>query len=167
MKIFSEFIVLHEDVPMPEEDRFCPNFWKAEDFDSEGDYYYNEIDGRWTVLELTRRVNGDDESTLRVYTFREQRSYEPSRQHIADLKRYIDYKAAGRYHYLPSIHAIKNAAVTSLIVETKQLADYREFLETVHFFLDHTKGVLVNYYDLDAAAFREEFLDERPRQPAH
>lgn len=144
---------------MPNEERFCPSFWKAEDFDSDGDYYYNGIDGRWTTLEITRRADEDD-SILRVYTYREHRKYEPGIQEIVDLKRYLDYKAEGRYRHAPSVDGIKDAAVTSLSIETRRLSDYREFLETVHFFLEHTKGLLVNYKDLSADEFRDEFLAE-------
>jgi hypothetical protein len=158
MKIYTEFIVMHEDLPMPGEENFCPTFWQAEDFDSDGDYYYDSIDGKWTNLVLTKRLAGDRNSVLRVNTFRQNRLYEPGIQEVADLQRYIDYKTEGRYGNNPRISAMTTLAVTSLAIDTFDLQDYREFLETVHFFLDFTKGVLVNPWELDAKAFREEFL---------
>jgi len=160
MKLYTEFIVIHEDVPMPNEDKLCSSFWQAEDFDSDGDYYYDNIEGRWTNLELTKRVNQDKNTVLKVNTFREKRMYEPGIQEVADLQRYIDYKKAGRYADNPVISAIKSLAITSLTIETFDLKDYREFLDTIHFFLDYTKGFIVNNLELDAAAFKEEFLSD-------
>jgi len=160
MKIYTEFIVMHEDGPMPDEDNFCPSFWKAEDFDSDGDYYYDNIEGKWTNLVLTRRLPDDRNSILHVDTFREKRFYEPGIQEAADLQRYLDYRKAGRYAANPVLSAVNSPAVTSIAIETFDLKDYREFLETVHFFLESTKGVIVNFKERDAASFREEFLND-------
>jgi hypothetical protein len=160
MKIYTEFIVMHEDEPMPGEDNFCPSFWQAEDFDSDGDYYYHNIEGKWTNLALTKRLPNDRNSVLKVNTFREERLYDPGIQEVADLQRYIDYKKEGRYSNNPKISAMNNLAITSLTIETFDLNDYQEFLKTVHFFLDYTKGVIVNVRDLDAASFKEEFLSD-------
>jgi hypothetical protein len=157
MKIFSEMIVLHEDVVMPEEGRFVPSFWLSNDFDSDGDYYYEGIDGRWTTLRITKRAP-DGKSMLEVDTFREKRLYNPGLQEAADLERYITYWRAGRYREGAS--HIQNPAVTSLRIEAHLLADYREFLETVAFFLAHSKGIVANFKELDAAQFRAEFLDQ-------
>jgi hypothetical protein len=158
MKIFSEFVVLHEDGPMPSEDRFCPSFWAAEDFDSDGDYYYKEIEGRWTTLQIKKRLPGDRNSLLEVCTFRENRKYDPAVLEVADLQRYIDYWAAGRYRERAG--GIQSPAVTWLRIETFLIADYREFLATVHFFLEYTKGILVSFKELNAQQFRDEFLGD-------
>jgi len=160
MKFYTEFIVMHEDGPLPDEENFCPSFWQAEDFDSDGDYYYDNIDGRWTNLALTRRQPDGRNSILNVNTFREQRLYEPGTQEVEDLGRYIAYQKEGRYIHNQKISAMKNLAVTALAIQTFDLEDYREFLETVHFFLEYTKGIVVNFLDLDAASFKEEFLSD-------
>lgn len=160
MKIYTEFIVMHEDGPMPDEDNFCPSFWNAEDFDSDGDYYDYNIEGRWTELQLTKRRPEGRDSVLNVNTFREKRLYDPGIQEVADLQRYIDYHKEGRYSNNPKLSAMNNLAVTSLTIETFDLRDYQEFLEAVYFFLDYTKGVIVNAWKLDAASFQKEFLSD-------
>jgi len=160
MKIYTEFIVMHEDGPMPNEDYFCPSFWQSEDFDSDGDYYYDNIEERWTNLELTKRRANDKDTVLNVNSFREKRNYDPGIQEVADLQRYIDYKKDGRYFNNSAILAMKNLAITSLTIETVDLKDYQEFLETVHFFLEYTKGFVVNLWELDAASFQKEFLED-------
>lgn len=160
MKIYTEFIVIHEDAPMPDEKNFCPSFWKADDFDSDGDYYYDNIEGRWTELHLTKRRPDERDSILNVNTFREKRLYNPGLQEVADLQRYLDYHKQGRYSDNPKISAMNNLAVTSLTIETFDLIDYQEYLETVYFFLDYTRGVIVSIWELDAASFKEEFLSD-------
>jgi hypothetical protein len=159
MRFFTEFVVLHEDGPMPEAETLCPSFWAGEDFDSDGDFYANGIAGRWTHLELTRRESGQFRSQLVVRTYyANNRLYEPAHLETHDLKRYIDYKDQGRFDGVPRVGAIQSPAVTSLSLETIALDDYGEFLGTVHAFLQRANGVLVNVRDLDAAGFRLEFL---------
>ncbi len=160
MKIYTEFIVLHEDEPMPNEDNFCPSFWQSEDFDSDGDYYYDNIQGKWTHLKLTKRMPDDKNSSLNVNTFREERKYDPGIQEVADLQRYIDYKKDGRYLNNPVISTMNSIAITSLAIETFNLKDYQEFLKTVHFFLEYMKGFIVNLWELDATSFQKEFLSD-------
>jgi hypothetical protein len=162
MKIFSEMIVLHEDVVMPSEESFMPSFWASDSFDSDGDYYYDNIDGRWTTLHLARRLRDDQVSVLEVGTFREQRKYDPAIQEVADLERYIGYWKAGRY--ARTAPHIQTPAVTSLTIETHLVADYREFLEAVASFLAHTKGIVANFREIDAAKFIAEFL--APTEPS-
>lgn len=158
MRIFSEFVVLHEDGPMPDAESFCPGFWKAEDFDSQGDFYADDIAGRWTSLELNRRSAGQTTSWLVVHTYyAHHRNYEPGNVETRDLARYVDYLAQGRFGSLAAA-AIRSPAVTSLSIETLDLDDYRDFLETVYAFLAHTRGFLANLRDLDASEFRTEFL---------
>ena len=47
MRYYTEFIALHPDAPMPDEATFCPSFWRADDFDSDGDFYADALEGRW------------------------------------------------------------------------------------------------------------------------
>ena len=159
MTIHSEFIVLHGDDPMPDEETFCPSFWQAEDFDSDGDFYAEALEGRWTELRLTKpRADGRD-SVLLVYTLAQSRRFEPGILEVADHERFFGYHAAGRYGDLPALAGLASLAVTSLAIETPDLDDYREFLETVDAFLGHSGGALVIPRELDRAGFRERFLD--------
>ena len=159
MRIYTELIVLYEDAPMPAEESFCPSIWQAADFDSDGDYYATGVEGRWTQLELTRREEGAPESTLGIYSYRENNAYEPGLQEIVDLRRYIDYHRQGRYQHEGPIAHIESLAVTSLCFDTPSVKDYREFLETVYRFLEAMSGHVVNYAPiLDAAAFKDHFL---------
>jgi len=159
MRLFSEFIVLYEDGPMPEAESLCPSIWKGEDFDSEGDFYAQGIAGRWSYLALTRRGGGLSTSSLMVRTYyANNRPYEPAQLETHDLKRYLEYREQGRFCALPAITAIRSPAVTSLSLETLSVDDYREFLETVHAFLQRSRGTLVNVRELDASQFGAEFL---------
>jgi hypothetical protein len=159
MKIVSEMIVLHEDAAMPGEQTFVPSFWATDDFDSDGDYYYDGIDGRWTTLRIAKRTPEGD-SVFEVDTFREKREYDPGVQEVADLARYLEYWNAGRYRVAAG--HIVTPAVTWLRIETPHLADYREFLETVAAFLAHGRGIVVSFKELDAARFRAELIDSTP-----
>lgn len=162
MRLFTEFVVLYEDGPMPEADSLCPSFWR-DDFDSDGDFYARGIDGRWSYLELTRRCAGQATSWLIVRTYyASNRPYEPGQLETHDLSRYVEYRNQGRFRALSAINAIRSPAVTSLTLETRALDDYREFLQTVHAFLQRSGGVVVNLRDLDASGFRAEFLAETP-----
>ena len=49
-------------------------------------------------------------------------------------------------------------AITSIAIQTCDLKDYREFLETVAF--DYTQGIIVNFSEWDAASFREGVLND-------
>jgi hypothetical protein len=161
MKIITEFIVLHEDFKMPDEEKFCPSFWGSEDYDSDGDYYYDNINGRWTNLEIAKRQLDGKESSLKVNVYWEfDRLYEPSLLEADDLKRFIDYTRQGRYSDNEVISGIERLGVTSFSFETHSLVDYEEFLCTVYFYLNYTKGILVNFKDLDAIGFKHEFLSE-------
>ncbi|MBU6951274.1 hypothetical protein [Hahella sp. HN01] len=161
MKIATEFIVLHKDQKMPEEEMFCASLWRADDTDSDGDYYYYNINGRWTSLSITKREPDGKESSLSVSVYWEfDRLYEPAILEDDDLKRFIDYKHQGRYADVKAISDIEKLGVTSLSFETYSLVDYEEFLRTVYFYLDYTKGILVNFKGFNAERFKEEFLSE-------
>lgn len=158
MKIFTEFTVLYPDQPMPVEERFCPSFWEGEDVEAEGNYYFEGIDGRWTDLELSNKVDGQLLSTLTVHSHRSEGPFDSSHEKALDLQRYLDYHTEGRYQNEPP-QDWKNLAVTTLIFETISEADYKEFLGTVQDFLEATGGITVNTNVwMDAEAFRKSFL---------
>lgn len=160
MKFYTEFIVMHADEPMPDEETFCPSFWKAEDFDSDGDFYADALGGRWTYLRLTKNRPDGRESVLWVHGLKENMSYTPGRQQALDLRRFVDYHKAGRYSNQPALAELPSLAVTLLAIETTDPADYREFLETVAGFIGSMGGMLVSPWELDEAEFRQEFLDD-------
>jgi hypothetical protein len=160
VRFYSEFIALHGDDPMPDEELFCPSFWQAEDFDSQGNFYSDSLEGRWTDLKLTRRRPDGDNSVLWVNTLRENRLFEPGVEEVADLERYIDYHKAGRYADIPALRDLPSLAVTSLAITTPDTNDYREYLETVAAFLGHMGGVLIRPWAPDEAGFRAKFLDD-------
>jgi hypothetical protein len=160
MRFFTELVVVGADSPHPSEDLFCPSFWSSDEFDSDGDFYYDGIDGRWTVLELRRTPAGVRGSSLEVYTFREQRFYEPGHGGVAVLARTLEDVRSGAYADDDRIAALAQVAVTSLSIETGSVEDYREYLETVAMFLEHSAGVTVGRFRLDATGFREAFLQD-------
>jgi hypothetical protein len=157
--IYTEFVVLHADEPMPAEERFAPSFWRADDFDADGDYYADALEGRWTTLELTKRRPSGQDSTLWVNTLRESRPYEPGIQEVADLERFFEYRRAGRYDHVPAIASLPSLAATSLAIRTPDCDDYREFLETVAMFLEFTGGAIVSPREADLPRFRADFLE--------
>jgi len=129
MKIATEFLILHEDGPMPSEEKFCPSLWKNENSDINGDYYYDNIDGRWTNLSISENIEEDKNRKE---------------------KRYIGNA---------NISSINNLCITSMCFQTYKIDSYDEFLRTVLFFLNFSNGVLVNYGELDAASFKKKFID--------
>ncbi len=171
MRFYSEFIVLYEDQPMPPVEELCPSLWAAADFDADGDYYAEGIDGRWTDLEVRRREPGRPRTVLGVHTHRERGPYTSGLTDTVDLQRYIDYRNDGRYdHDDEGVRDIQTAAVTMLCLDSSSVEDYREFLETVRHFLEQTGGTLVNCGQLlDAAGFAEHYLtpesDDEPAAP--
>jgi hypothetical protein len=160
MKLFTELLVVAPDSPHPSAEKFCPSFWEGEDFDSDGDFYYDGIDGRWTMLQLRKKISGSMDSYLEVYTFREQQFYDPGIESVATLERTLDDVKAGKYADNGTISAMKDIAVTSLTIQTRLIDDYREYLETVAMFLTHSGGVTVGRFELDADAFRHAFLGD-------
>jgi hypothetical protein len=160
MKIATEFLILHEDGTMPSEEKFCPSLWECEDSEIDGDYYYDDIDGRWTNLSISKNIDESRHTVLEVNVYRENnRNYEPSICEADDLKRYIQYRKEGRYSENKIICKINNLCVTSMCFETCVHDDYEEFLRTVLFFLNFSGGVLVNYGELDGASFEQEFIE--------
>jgi|GEM_PF-840164 len=159
MLLFTELVVVAPDGPHPDAESFWPSVWAGEEFDSDGDFYYDGIDGRWTMLELRTKVAGAADSVLEVYTFRERRNYDPGLDDVARLERTLDDVKAGRWADDATISAMTEVAVTSLTVRTTSTDHYREYLESVAMFLDHSGGVTVGRLVLDAAGFRRTFLD--------
>lgn len=159
MKLFSEIIVLYDDKAMPEEDKFCPSFWQAERFDSDGDFYWDGLSACWTNLKLSKLYEGGEQSDFELNIYRERyRKFEPSIVEVEDLARYISYKSEGRYALKERINNAKNLCVASFFITTKRADDYLEYLKTVHFFLEYTDGIAANLYGFDAKTFSEEFL---------
>lgn len=142
---------------MPNEEKFCPSFWRAEEFEADGDYYYDNIKGQWTNIEITKRSSLSNDSTLG--SRQKNRNYEPSIQEVEDLRRYIDYKLEGRYSHDSLINEIEDICVISLCFETYNIEDYKEFLYSVYRFLNFSNGVLANWRELDALSFKKEFVE--------
>jgi hypothetical protein len=159
MKIYTELIVLHADIAMPDDERFCPSFWEAEDFDSDGDFYADALEGRWTRMKLTKRRAGGANSVMSVHALRENRPYEPATREVADLQRFIDRYRAGDFAHLERVAGLPAVAVTSLSIETPDLGDYREYLETVRNFIAAIRGMLIAPWEADETEFTAEFLD--------
>ncbi len=159
MKYFTEFIIYHEDIPMPEGTKFCPLLWKADDFDSDGDFYYDTIDSRWTELELESKEPNELNSKLCICVYREHnRHYDPSLDALR-LRRYIEYKIQGEYDYNTLISKIEKPAIASFQFETYNNNHYLDFLKTISFFLKYSEGCLVNsgmYHN--AEEFAQDFL---------
>jgi hypothetical protein len=159
MKFFSEVIVLYDDVDMPSESKFCPSFWQAERFDSDGDYYWDGMSARWTSLKLSKIYKDDSESSFELNVYREKnREFEPGVEEVNDLARYVGYKDEGRYARVDKINNAGNLCVASLSIMTGTVEDYREYLEATHFFLIHTSGIAANLCGFDAKMFAAEFL---------
>ncbi|MBU2713082.1 hypothetical protein [Zooshikella harenae] len=160
MKIATEFIILHEDGEMPKEEQFCPSLWLGDDYDSDGDYYYDHIDGRWTSLLIKKKEENEKNTVLEVSVYREKnRDYDPSVLEVDDLKRFITYRNNGRYSMNSEICSISNLCITSIRFETHSIMHYQEFLSTVFFFLNYTRGILINFDELNADGFKRKFIE--------
>ena len=156
-----QIIVLYDHVDMPSEKMFCPSFWAAEDFDSDGDFYYEGVEKFWTKLELEKKYSENDSSLFSIDVWRERnRLYDPGTSEVADLARYVDYRDEGRYFDVHQIAEAKNLCVASLVIETRQVQDYREFLLSVYEFLRVTNGMTSNLsMNLDAGEFLNRFIE--------
>ncbi|WP_315094451.1 hypothetical protein [uncultured Cellulomonas sp.] len=158
MLLYTELVVVAPDVPHPDAESFWPALWESGDLDSDGDFYYDGIDGRWTTLELRTKVPGAADSVLEVYTFRERRLFETGLESVARLGRTLDDVKAGRWAENATIAAMTDVAVTSLSIRTTSTEHYRAYLESVEMFLTHSGGVTVGRFELDADGFRDTFL---------
>jgi hypothetical protein len=159
--IAHELVVMHADGAMPDEALFCPSIWQADDFDSDGDFYADSLQGRWTQLRLERRVRGRRGTVLWVSVLRDPRPFEPWT--VIELQGFIDRHRAGSYAHIPALAGLADLAVTALVVETDDPADHREFLESAHRFLRFTGGWLVDPVEDDADGFAGRFLAGPPR----
>jgi hypothetical protein len=158
MLLYTELVVVGPDVPHPEAESFWPALWEGDDFDSDGDFYYDGIGGRWTTLALRTKVPGAAHSVLEVYTFRQQRLYETGLESVDRLGRTLADVKAGRWADNATIAAMTDVAVTSLSIQTSLMEHYRAYLESVEMFLAHSGGVTVGRFELDAEGFRDTFL---------
>lgn len=152
----NELVVMHANGPMPDEALFCPSIWQADNFDSDGDFYAESLQGRWTQLRLERRVPGRRGTVLWVSVLRVPRPFQPWT--VIDLQGFIDHQRAGGYDHIPALTRLVDLAVTALVLETDDPADHREFLESSHRFLRFTGGWLVHPVEVDAAGFAGRFL---------
>jgi len=156
MRFFTEFIFLYENVELPDPTMFCKKIWKSENFDSDGDFYYENINNEWTELYLEDRI---DDTLFQMRVYREK-SYYNLGEDILFLNQFIEkYIKAGKYNWVEGIKKIKIPAVTSLRVETSNLEKYEDYLETCYLFLQHTSGILVSTGNLlEAKAFYDKFI---------
>ncbi len=155
MKIFTEFIVLHKNIGFPDVDNFCPFIKESEQWDSDGDYYFNEIGDHWTNYELSTNIP-EKEARFEISTYRENGVFQLDEY---DLKHYLELYRNNFYGALKGLSLNNELAVTILVFSTKNSEFYTKFLETTHFFLDYSKGYLLNYGLLNAEDFKEEFLN--------
>ena len=155
----DELVVMHADGPMPDEAMFCPSIWRTEDFDSDGDFYADGLGGRWTQLQLARRVRGERATVLTVSVLRDPRPFQPWL--VIDLQGFVDRQRAGGYGHVAALAGLRDLAVTALVIETDDAADHREFLESAHRFLRFTGGWLVAPIELDADGFAARYLGGR------
>ena len=161
MRIYTNFIIMYEDMKLPDATQFCPFMWQKEGFDADGDYYYDNQEGKWSQLSIYINEPDDENSKtiLNVNTHREHNKYEHPIMEVNDLQRYIDYHKAGRYEYDEDMARLNNLAITSLEFWTDYTIYYEEFLKTTLSFLEHTKGFIVNMNDINAQEFKAEFLE--------
>lgn len=155
MKFFCEMIVLFDDIKMPDEKQFMPSLWECDDIDSDGDYYWDNMNSCWTHLSLSKN---DKNTEFKLNIFREKREFDPSIVEVADLSRYIDYKLEGRYDLFKNIHNAANLCVASFVIETIDSNVYLEYLKTIYEFLKYTNGITANYYDFNAEGFCERLM---------
>ena len=158
MKIATEFIVLHLDLPFPDESTFCPFIWESPEFDSDGDYYFFNYFGRWTDLDL--KIYGEKVNKVRfhLHAFREGDNPVGVIYETCDLERYIQYYREGRYKGLFDFEQEHPLAVSSLNFFTSSLDEYGAFLETTYRFLKTMGGIVVNQFCEDAEEFKMKFL---------
>lgn len=162
-----EFVVLHPDTPLPNEDEvdtfFCPGFWRAPDFKSWKSNYYFDFPspGDWNELDLQKldaahatvaivrlgRVRAGDAATdFPLF------ADEPVAPHLERLQ-------AGVYPPLPGLE-IHGWALSRLGLWAIDAVDVHDFLTTVERFLLRMHGVVVDPALLTAAQFHRRYLHE-------
>ncbi|TNE47148.1 MAG: hypothetical protein EP343_20800 [Deltaproteobacteria bacterium] len=178
MKWYTEYIILYEDKPMPEVECFCPTLWKQEhiEFGKDNDYYYVNINDRWTNLELLcfdGPTRTQVKHALSIYTYREKhRPYDVNLWRVNELQRFVNFKNDNFTFDGLRVSQIEALAVTSLSVLTSELSVYEEYMNTTHQFLKYTGGYVVNtpqtsinspfsrWDVLDATQFKKMFLED-------
>ena len=159
--IFSDIIILFGAMEkMPRANFFCPQFWEGEDFDSEGDFYWQGMEDIWTDLRLTRRCEDGNQSEFSVGIYREREHMgmlDALPTEVRDLSRFVGYRNEGRYSHIKSISESDYINVASFKILTPSLKDYNIFIDTVYAFLVYSQGVAENCYESDASEFSELF----------
>ncbi len=159
MKIFTCFQILHKDIPHPSPQNFCPFIWQAEYFDSDGDYYAEVPDHKWTDLSLKIYESpAKQNATLSVNTFWENSTLTSAMIETLDLEIYLKHYRDGYYPQVPPYSEYR--AVTALTFSTSRMDYYEEFLKTVLEFLKHNGGFILNLNCMGPLEFKESFLDE-------
>jgi len=142
MNYFSEFIVVYEDCAMPEEETLCPSLWKLDsvDFGKSCDYFFDNIEGRWTNLEIIDYLCGNNIRTIFTVNayYETNPNYDSNAGNLGILQKTA---SSVEREFLGSI---KNLAVAALAIETSQSDIYKEYITSVWWFLKHTKGFVVN-----------------------
>jgi|GEM_PF-3731240 len=104
-------------------------------------------------------MNLDCEAQFDLFTYRENPTSLFGYTDQIDLKVQIDHFRNKKFGLLDGLSNDDQLAVTSLSFSTKNLPIYEMFLETVYFFLNYSKGYLVNFQLMNADEFKAEFLD--------
>lgn len=156
MKIFTEFNIIQEDVSLPEVEQFCPFIWASKNFDVEGDYYYDCYPSkRWAELNLVSNDEGG-KASFSLNVLRRTNILTPSPE-VMELNRFFSYIDGGNYVDHPLLSKIEQPAMSLIQFETYNVEHYQHFLETVAMYLNHTKGIVLNYLNCDYDKFVKEF----------
>lgn len=159
MRIFTEFIILSEDLPMMDYELLFPLMWQAKEFDSDGNFYSNFPENKWSNLVLT--VFSEDKtielSRVNIDVCREDSNAIASSNNLLQLA-YLEEKKIHGYAFFPPLTIIQMLAATSITINTINENLYIDFLKSVYKFLVYTKGYIVNCGMLDAEKFKQEFL---------
>lgn len=164
MRYFTQFSILHQNIPYPEAGFFCPFIWESGNFDSDGNDYFDGTEGFYT--DLTLSLYGDEIANFELFAFREGRGWAPPTLEAEWLGQHCQHFRNGQYGDYPHISLNHDLAVVVLQFETDQPRFYREYLYTVYEFLKFSKGVLLNRYVDGAEDFKAQFLDVIPHHPS-
>lgn len=157
MKIFTEFNIIHEDVSLPAVEKFCPFIWESDNFDVDGNYYFDCYPSkRWSELHLTTNYEDGKNSIFSLDILRRTNILTPSPE-VMELNRFFSYMDDGKYVNHPSISKIENPILSLIQFETYKTKHYEAFLYTVAMYLKHTQGNVLNYLNCDYDKFIQKF----------
>jgi hypothetical protein len=157
MKTFTEFNIIQEDVSLPEVETFCPFIWESDNFDVDGDYYYDCYPlKQWAELNLTTNYKDEANSIFSLNVLRRTNLLTPSPE-VMELNRFFSYIDNERYIDHPLISKIEKPVLGLIQFETHSIDHYQHFLETVAMYLKHTKGIVLNYLNCDYNKFIKKF----------